>query len=54
MHTISINYQQLLQNLEYLNVMSFADTLIKLMNYEIDVREQNMIQAMVKVGAFPH
>ena len=30
------------------------DTLVKLSNYEIDVREQNMIHAMVKVGAFPH
>lgn len=66
------NYQQLLQNLEYLklkqmtlhvnevldfsvhNQLSFIDTLIKLTNYEIDVREQNMIHAMVKVGAFPH
>lgn len=36
------------------NQLSFNDTLIKLTNYEIDVREQNMTQAMVKVGAFPH
>jgi DNA replication protein DnaC len=36
------------------NQMSFMDTLVKLSNYEIDVREQNMIHAMVKVGAFPH
>lgn len=36
------------------NRLSFIDTLIKLTNYEIDVREQNMIHAMVKVGAFPH
>lgn len=66
------NYQQLLQNLEYLklkqmglhlnevidfsikNELSFIDTLIKLTNYEVDVREQNMINAMVKVAAFPH
>lgn len=34
--------------------MSFIDTLIKLTNYEIDLREQNMTQAMVKVAAFPH
>lgn len=34
--------------------MSFVDTLIKLTTYEIDVREQNMMHAMVKVGAFPH
>ncbi|EIJ82337.1 ATP-binding protein IstB [Bacillus methanolicus MGA3] len=27
---------------------------MKLTNYEIDVREQNMIQSMVKVAAFPH
>ncbi|VEI05010.1 transposase/IS protein [Kurthia zopfii] len=36
------------------NQMSFIDTLIKLTSYEIDLREQNMIQAMVKVGAFPN
>ncbi|NEZ01928.1 ATP-binding protein [Bacillus shackletonii] len=69
---MTTNYQQLVQNLEYLkmkqmtlhlnevidfsvnNQMSFIDTLIKLTNYEIDVREQNMIHSMVKVGAFPH
>jgi len=36
------------------NQLSFMDTLLKLTSYEIDVREQNMIHAMVKVGAFPH
>lgn len=36
------------------NQLSFIDSLIKLTNYEIDIREQNMTQAMVKVGAFPH
>lgn len=36
------------------NQMSFIDTLIKLTNYEIDVREQNMTQSMVKVAGFPH
>ncbi|AXI01349.1 AAA family ATPase [Sporosarcina sp. PTS2304] len=36
------------------NELSFIDTLIKLTNYEVDVREQNMIHAMVKVAAFPH
>lgn len=35
------------------NEMSFIDTLIKLTSHEIDVREQNMIQSMVKVAAFP-
>lgn len=72
MNPVSTNYQQLLQNLEYLklkqmtlhlnevldfsvnNQLSLIDTLIKLTNYEIDVREQNMVQSMVKVGAFPH
>lgn len=34
--------------------MSFIDTLIKLTNYEIDLREQNMTQFIVKVAAFPH
>lgn len=36
------------------NQLSMIDTLIKLTNYEIDVREQNMILSMVRVGAFPH
>lgn len=36
------------------NQLSFTDTLIKLTSYEIDVREKNMIHAMVKVAAFPH
>jgi DNA replication protein DnaC len=66
------NYQQLIQNLDYLKLkqmslhlnevldfsvnhqLSLVDTLVKLTNYEIDVREQNMIQSMVKVAAFPH
>lgn len=68
----SSNYQQLQQNLEYLNLkqmnihldevidfsvhnqVSIIDTLIKLTNFEIDVRDHNMRLAMVKVGAFPH
>lgn len=33
--------------------MSLVETLVKLTNYEIDVREQNMIVSMVKVAAFP-
>lgn len=36
------------------NQLSFMDTLVKLTSYEIDVREQNMIHAMVKVAGFPH
>lgn len=36
------------------NNLSFVDTLVKLTNYEIDVREQNMILSMVKVAAFPY
>lgn len=36
------------------NQLSFVETLVKLTNYEIDVREKNMIHSMVKVGAFPH
>ena len=72
MNVSSSNYQQLQQNLEYLNLkqmtlhldevidfsvhnqVSMIDTLIKLTNFEIDVREHNMRLAMVKVGAFPH
>lgn len=36
------------------NQLSFIEALIKLTNYEIDVREQNMIHSMVKMRAFPH
>lgn len=36
------------------NQLSFVDTLIKLTNYEISVKEKNTINSMVKVGAFPH
>lgn len=36
------------------NQLSFTDTLVKLTDYEIDMKEINMVRAMVKVGAFPH
>ncbi len=36
------------------NELSFVETLIKLTDYEIDMREVNMVRSMVKVGAFPH
>ena len=36
------------------NELSFVDTLLKLTNHEIDVREKTMINSMVKLGAFPH
>jgi DNA replication protein DnaC len=36
------------------NQLSFVDTLLKLTNHEIDMREKTMIYSMVKVGAFPH
>ncbi len=32
---------------------SIIDSLIKLTNYEVDIREKNMIQSMVKVAGFP-
>uniref|UniRef100_UPI00248235E0 ATP-binding protein n=1 Tax=Modestobacter excelsi TaxID=2213161 RepID=UPI00248235E0 len=35
------------------NDLSFIDTLIKLSDYEIAVKEKNMIESMVKVAAFP-
>lgn len=35
------------------NNSSFIEALVKLTNYEIDVREKNMIQSMVKVAGFP-
>ncbi|MFD2133774.1 IS21-like element helper ATPase IstB [Pseudogracilibacillus auburnensis] len=37
-----------------LNELSFTDALIKLTDYEIDMKEINMVIAMVKVAAFPH
>lgn len=36
------------------NQLSFVDTLIKLTDYEIDMKEINMRKSMVKVAAFPH
>jgi len=36
------------------NQTTFIDTLVKLTNYEVDLREKNMVHAMVKVGAFPN
>lgn len=36
------------------NELSFTDALIKLTDYEIDMKEINMVKAMVKVAAFPH
>lgn len=36
------------------NNVSFTEGLIKLTNYQIDLKERNMINAMVKVGNFPH
>src|SRR5699024_618991 len=36
------------------NQLSFTETLIKLTDYEIDMKEINMMKSMVKVGAFPH
>ncbi len=35
------------------NELSFTDTLVKLSDYEIAVKEKNMIESMVKVAAFP-
>src|SRR5699024_8764713 len=32
----------------------FVDALIKLTDYEIDMKEINMVKAMVKVATFPH
>ncbi|WP_121614236.1 IS21-like element helper ATPase IstB [Mesobacillus foraminis] len=59
----NLEYLNLKQMIEHLgdtidfsmsNQMSFVDTLVKLTNYEIDVREKNMINSMVKVAGFPH
>lgn len=36
------------------NQLSFTEALIKLTDYEIDMKEINMIKAMVRTGAFPH
>nr|WP_281427674.1 IS21-like element helper ATPase IstB [Mesobacillus maritimus] len=58
-----MDYLNLKQMIEHLgdtidfsmnNQLSFVDTLVKLTNYEIDVREKSMINSMVKVAGFPH
>jgi len=36
------------------NELSFTEALIKLTDYEIDMKEINMVRSMVRVGAFPH
>ncbi|EIA21411.1 IS21-like element helper ATPase IstB [Listeria fleischmannii] len=36
------------------NELSFVDTLLQLTNYEMDRRQKNMVQSMVKTAAFPH
>ena len=36
------------------NGSSFTESLIKLTNYEVDRKEINAVNAMVKTGAFPH
>lgn len=36
------------------NQLSFVETLIKLTDYEIDMKEINMVKSVVKVAAFPH
>ncbi|HDJ3110767.1 TPA: ATP-binding protein, partial [Staphylococcus aureus] len=35
------------------NNLSFIDTLIKLSDYEIEIKEKNLIESMVKVAVFP-
>lgn len=59
----NLEYLKLKQMIEHLgdtidfsmkNQLSIVDTLVKLTNYEIDVREKSMINAMVKVAGFPH
>ncbi|MEH7218270.1 IS21-like element IS232 family helper ATPase IstB [Bacillus toyonensis] len=61
--TTNLEYLKLKQMTQHLgevvdfsinNQFSFVEALVKLTNYEIDVREQNMIHSMVKMGAFPH
>src|SRR5690625_5892990 len=34
--------------------LSFVNTLIKLSDYEIDMKEINMVRSMVRVAGFPH
>src|SRR5690625_1997797 len=47
---------QLDETIDFMNKnnLSFIDDLIKLTDYEIDMKEINMIKSMVKVAAFPH
>lgn len=59
----NLEYLKMKQMIEHLdevidfsiqNESSFIETLIRLTNHEIDVKEKNMTQAMVKVAGFPH
>ena len=36
------------------NQLPFTETLVKLTDYEIDMKEINMVRSMVQVGGFPH
>src|SRR5690625_6794016 len=36
------------------NQLSCVDTLIRLTDYEIDMKEINMVKSMVRVAGFPH
>lgn len=36
------------------NQLSFSEALVKLTDYEIDMKEITMVKSMVQVGAFPH
>ena len=53
MEEMKLHLDEMIDTMNH-NQLSFVDGLIKLTNYEIDRKETNAINSMVKVGAFPH
>ena len=50
---MKLHLNEIIDNANQGNV-SLVDSLIKLTNYEVDHKETNAVNAMVKTGAFPH
>ncbi len=50
---MKLHLNEIIDNANQGNV-SLVDSLIKLTNYEVDHKETNTVNAMVKTGAFPH
>ncbi len=53
LNEMKLHLNEIIDNANQGNV-SLVDSLIKLTNYEVDHKETNAVNAMVKTGAFPH